>query len=1038
MQPLKLELHYFGPYKDEEINFQELTGTPVFLVSGNTGSGKTTLFDAMCYALFGQTTNDQDRDAAALRSDFAPRDQETSVTFTFVHQQKKYQITRKPKQQLLGRGQKLVEHPAKVSLIYPLDDPEPKEITKVGPANNFIEQLLNLNRDQFKQIVLLPQGKFRQFLESSSSEKETLLRDLFGTSLYERWAQVLKDRLADEKKDHQETMTKLTTVKAGLGEVDENLPTVEWLTTVNDRLKDQTTRSEKISREITTQNSVVEKINQQISAEQTLINELDEQQQITEALQELQKQKPTMTEVQETVSRLDWYQKRQKDYLDYQHFQEDTEKQTQRMTTSQLTLQSLQDKRATLEKTAKHLQSQQKEIDHYQERYNVLKSQLPQYARMTSLATTIQEQQKLVTDQKQAFDTQATTLLALQKQLTEITAQLGKDDNLDKQELDLEKRRHELKEVNGQLIEYRAHRNKQVDLENRIKDRKHSNAKQQRAIDEAKAAYLDLKDAHARSEIALLAKELKPGSPCPVCGATDHPHPANVTDIQRIVSRDQVESANQKLTRLMQEQAAGDSQLTEWRQQLDQEQQTIKELLTTLNKLMGTVFTSFEEVETRLKEKQESLDSAAQKLADKKQKRATLEAQRTTCTDQKEMAQKHLTELQTELADVKMQLAQNQATYQNIADNLEGDYADEQAATKQLKIWQGQIDDFTRAQVQNQTALAEVNEQRGTQERLFADAHSTLENDQQQAQQLKEQLTRSLAQFSPNLDWGFWEWAKSKLENFEELQSQLREYQTELARLQARHAELAEKIDGQKRPEIEQSRAKLKTVQDHLATLQQERGELQSQLKNTQNTYQRVQKLEEQQTAALKKIQDLQTVSDVMNGNTDNKLSLERYVLQNYLSQVLRVANERLAKLTNGRYAFQLSTEQGRGNGTKWSGLEINVYDDNAGQSRSVRTLSGGESFIASLALALGLGEVIQEQSGGIQVDALFIDEGFGSLDQEALNHALAALQTIEGYQMIGIISHVTELENQIPNQLQVISRNGVSHVHYRHEIANL
>ena len=219
---------------------------------------------------------------------------------------------------------------------------------------------------------------------------------------------------------------------------------------------------------------------------------------------------------------------------------------------------------------------------------------------------------------------------------------------------------------------------------------------------------------------------------------------------------------------------------------------------------------------------------------------------------------------------------------------------------------------------------------------------------------------------------------------------------------------------------------------------QQKKGELQGNLQSLQDIYQQVIKINRQQSNELKKIQDLQTISDVMNGNTDSKLSLERYVLQNYLNEVLRVANERLDKLTDGRYAFVLSDDQAKGNGTKWSGLEINVYDDNAGQERSVRTLSGGESFMASLALALGLGEVIQERSGGIQVDALFIDEGFGSLDQDALNQALNALQTIKGYKMIGIISHVTELENQVPNQLQVISQNGVSHVEYRHEINNL
>ncbi|KRM81443.1 exonuclease SbcC [Limosilactobacillus coleohominis DSM 14060] len=239
-------------------------------------------------------------------------------------------------------------------------------------------------------------------------------------------------------------------------------------------------------------------------------------------------------------------------------------------------------------------------------------------------------------------------------------------------------------------------------------------------------------------------------------------------------------------------------------------------------------------------------------------------------------------------------------------------------------------------------------------------------------------------------------------------------------------------------PNVEQTSQELAEEQRRLAEFQRQSGQLINELQNIVKIHDQVAKINRQQNSELKRVQDLQTVSDVMNGNTDNKLSLERYVLQSYLTEVLQVANERLAKLTNGRYAFKLSNEAARGNGTKWSGLEINVYDDNAGQERSVRTLSGGESFIASLALALGLGEVIQERSGGIKVETLFIDEGFGSLDQEALEQAMNALQSIKGYQMIGIISHVTELENQIPNQLRVISRNGVSHVEYRQEISSL
>ena len=224
MRPLTIELHYFGPYEHQVIDFTQFTEHSLFLVAGNTGAGKTTIFDAMCYALFGQTTNDRDRSAAALRSDFAPADQETMVKFTFEHQDLKYQIMRRPKQVLKGRRGNLVEHNQAVDLIYPLESDHPHEITKIKEADTFITDLLNLTRDQFKQIVLLPQGKFRQFLDSDSNTKEALLRDLFNTSRYEQWATQLKNDLREQKKSLTAQETKLQSLKETVTAIDPNHP----------------------------------------------------------------------------------------------------------------------------------------------------------------------------------------------------------------------------------------------------------------------------------------------------------------------------------------------------------------------------------------------------------------------------------------------------------------------------------------------------------------------------------------------------------------------------------------------------------------------------------------------------------------------------------------------------------------------------------------------------------------------------------------------------------------------------------------------
>lgn len=300
--------------------------------------------------------------------------------------------------------------------------------------------------------------------------------------------------------------------------------------------------------------------------------------------------------------------------------------------------------------------------------------------------------------------------------------------------------------------------------------------------------------------------------------------------------------------------------------------------------------------------------------------------------------------------------------------------------------------------------------------------------------QRRADLVERLAERDSQLGWAFWQESAEYLVQLPKLRQQVKDFHDQLRDNQVQQEHLRDLVADQPAPDLTARRAQLAAAQQQAADQQQSIGQLKSRLTALQDNQQKVVKLLAQTDKADEQVNQLQTLTDVIAGNTENHLSLERYVLQAYFQDVLEAANIQLARLTNGRYQFELATES-HGAGAKWSGLEVNVYDDNAGKTRSARTLSGGESFMASLALALALCQIIQEQSGGISIDALFIDEGFGSLDQQALADALQALQELEGHRMIGIISHVTELEDQIPDQLLVRSVNGRSTVSYQHEL---
>ena len=271
-----------------------------------------------------------------------------------------------------------------------------------------------------------------------------------------------------------------------------------------------------------------------------------------------------------------------------------------------------------------------------------------------------------------------------------------------------------------------------------------------------------------------------------------------------------------------------------------------------------------------------------------------------------------------------------------------------------------------------------------------------------------------------------------QLDRLPQLRQQLSDYQRAVKVVESRLAELKPQVAKQPAGEADQVRAELKDQQAQVEETAQAVGRLEARLHQHQQTISQVDQIMAQQTTMMTKLRSLNQLVQTLRGMGDKKLGLERFVLQQYFNEVLTVANQRFSQLTNNRYKFVLDQEL-TARATQ-NGLEVDVYDDYAGKARSVHTLSGGESFMASLALALALGEVVQQRQGGVQIDALFVDEGFGSLDQEALDEALTALQSIEGQRMVGIISHVTELEERIPDQLKVTATDGRSQVGYQHE----
>lgn len=1033
MRPLTIELHYFGPYEHQVIDFTQFTERSLFLVAGNTGAGKTTIFDAMCYALFGQTTNDRDRSAAALRSDFAPADQETMVKFTFEHQDLKYQIMRRPKQVLKGRRGNLVEHNQAVDLIYPLESDHPHEITKIKEADTFITDLLNLTRDQFKQIVLLPQGKFRQFLDSDSNTKEVLLRDLFNTSRYEQWATQLKNDLREQKKSLTTQETKLQSLKETVTEIDAQLTTKEWLAEAKNYLARLKASLERLGDDEQQQQKKVDQLDAQLHTEQELKKNIEELAELVKAGERLQAQAEKIQETKQQVKILDWYQEHQTEYQRWK----DGEKRLQKLTADSNILhedlRNLQKQHQTIETELQQTSKQQEEIDQLQTEVADLTNKLPLFDDRDKLRSTVDE---LQTNLKQQTKQQAVSQKKLQdaqQQLTVIANNLKEHENLGEVQVQIAKQEvlqeklttagKDLKQLETKLLS---------EKENYVKLKQEQGAAE-KLVQKSQSRLDDLNDRFARHQIAILAQKLKPATPCPICGSLDHPHPASLADDGELVTEAQVKAATVKAQQ-------NRSTLDQLREQVRQSVAKIADLTTQLETQQAYLAELLGDDELP-QDWEGQIENQAQKLAQMKTDLAKIEQQVKEWRQEEEeleqeskCSQEELDKIDESVNRCKQDLIAKHTILKEKTAALPAKFPTKEAADKQIqtdqltiKAFNNQLESLQQQRQENAEKLA------GTNSRI-AQTKEELATQTTQQDNLHQYLVNLLAQYDVQLKWNFWQEASEQVATLSSLREQVTTFENQVQDNQSQQERLTKEINNHSMPDIALTQTKLNAEREQLRQYQQEIGQLTAQYKQLAETGQKIIKAVEKTGKLDQEINELQTLTDVVTGNTENHVSLERYVLQAYFQDVLVAANVQLDRLTNGRYQFELATES-HGAGAKWSGLEVNVYDDNAGRTRSARTLSGGESFMASLALALALCQIVQEQSGGIKIDALFIDEGFGSLDQQALEDALHSLQELEGHRMIGIISHITELEEQIPDQLIVRSRNGRSYVAYQHEI---
>lgn len=1053
MRPVQLELTNFGPYRKEVINFTQFDHAPLFLIGGDTGAGKSTLFDAMTVALFATTSGD--RNVEEMRSTFAgPEDDLTKVTFYFQQGNHLYRIERVLQQERAKRGGGTTMQKATASLVI-VDKIGGQEIEKLGDkikeVSDQIEQILGLNAEQFKQIILLPQNDFSRFLKEDSKTKTQILKKIFGTGIFDRFQKSLEERLRQSNKDTEKRQTQLD------GHFTSQVWSEEELAVLA-----QTPASEKLARledllaqrqeNLGEQKSILKDAHEDLAKLQKslqtaqdvakIFQELEQAKEryrleIEEGAQEQAEAKAHLEELQfaqglqETISNLKQYQKQ------LLQLEQDLEIAQEKLKAKEQAFEEVKAQKEALAAQSEDFLQKERKLGAWKEAII--------YAQ--SLA---QEQEKI----KQSSGNY--------KRLEETYQQASKEIELLSQSLsDLEANRLSLESLHEaekllQSVGYSVDKQLAQDLKE-IEDLNQELAKTEKRhqtlsldSDQAQEILKGLEEklkttlaSRRQLMIAQLQAELEDGQPCMVCGSLEHPQ-VDGTQADEAALKDLMDQV-EELQAQKEKQVAT---LSNRQARLSEVETKRQDLLDQVAKVKLSLQKHYQELEEQVKgqfdfdfsedygaDRGQALLSAVEKHYQELQKRYEKEeADRVHYQDELGRAQEKATDLAKSYQEAKAALDQAKERLKDLKE-AHPELESVEVYQERISFAKQELDLYNRQVKENGEAYnqlhADIQGIKGQLESLTKSKEKTSQEMKRLSAELDQRLMAEGALTNDLEQIQLWLLEVNK-QAIPKLQAQLTTYQTLKQELQTQISKGQGLLQNQEKPDLVALTQEVQTGQESYDTQLSQVSVLEKGLKDATATYQAAKTLQDSNQEAFKAHQELSDLVKVVKGENTaltGRLNLEVYVIRQYFQQILDYANANyIGLLTDNRYSFVLS-EEGR-RARDHFGLDINVYDQLTGSERSVKSLSGGETFIAALAIALSLSEVVQNTSKGAVVEALFIDEGFGSLDKEALTKAIAVLEQIGENRMVGVISHVDDMKEGIAQQLAIIkSHDGSSRI---------
>lgn len=1052
MKPIKLILSSFGSYGEkQEISFAHRQ-QGLFLIAGDTGSGKSTIFDGIMFALY-DTMSGRERKGSMMRSEYAREDSDTWVEFTFSYPdqdgEKRYTVRRSPAYQRRSRRKNkdgeygYTRQLGKVSLIMPDGREYPG---KAAEINRKLEEIVGLTKEQFSRMAMIAQGEFQELILDKTGKRKEIFQEIFSTQIYEQMEKRIQERFKRELAQQKESRAQLDTILERVRLPENAEFREEW----EDRKKKQDMQPELLEKSfqklLEQQRADLGRKEEQFSHCQKMLRQaeaaLERGKELTQLWDSLEEERKHWRTLQEQSGEYEEKRRQLQQGLRVREaagIEQQLIEHRRELEASQQYGEKLAKEQKELEQLLEETAEQNRE---FQERYHrdkreniqeitLLQQQIPDYKQWEEkkgkwekardgYQAAVQEKEKL--DKKSALCREEKE--KLQQSLD------GKEEELPVQQSRLELKKRETEEKERQVKQLGEECGRLLQFQETVEQRRKESLLCEQAWEEIRREAEAMNRSYIAGQAGWLAQSLTEGQPCPVCGSLEHPSPCPVPEesvgeemLEEIDRREKegkeaMKQATEKAVRAVEEFRMRHDQICETGQALLADftlatgQQSARSLLLSLGEEKEEIKRELEECTRKIQEQKR-----------RKERLEELEKEKNVLQEKLEILGKRLEEqrLEKELLERETDQLKGRLTY--------GSYQEAQAALERQKE-KGQLLEREKEKIEKKVQkekerLDKLLGQQGENSRRIEDGKLLLQKSQNAFEQALAELGYRMgteweeeeAQYRQAVEWG---------KQIEQLQKEREEYEKQCSSSQGRINALEQQLQDREKPELE--------VLEEQCTLWRQKTEQESQIRQeaaflcqaNRETYQSWKEKSQEWRSFQKKYALAKSLNDAANG----KIHFQTYIQRQYFVQIIQAANLRLAKMNADQFLLKCRDIGATGQGEL--GLDLDVVNPLTGKVRDAHTLSGGETFMASLAMALGLADVVQSCAGATRLDTMFIDEGFGSLSEEVRSMAVKVLLELAGSnRLVGVISHVTELKEQIPDQLIVTKDSRGSHARW-------